>query len=69
MLITKPLGAAARERYLVSQIRGAVLRLYRTDHHEHAQTVAREWRAANYVWTPGTARRLNFPFVIERTDP
>ena len=68
-MITKPIGAPARARYLVSQIRGAVLRLYRTDYHEHACSVAREWQSANYTWTPGITRRLNFPHVTERIDP
>lgn len=69
VLITKPVGAPASARYLVAQIRGAVLRLYRTNHHERAQSVAREWQSANYTWTPGTTRRLNFGRIIERTGP
>jgi hypothetical protein len=64
VLITRPIGATALERYLVAQVRGNTLRLCRVGEHGTAKFVAREWNTADYTWSPGELRKLNFPTTM-----
>lgn len=67
VLITEPLGARWCGRYLVSQVRGTTLRLYRCDSHWQAEAVRDAWRAGNHAWAPGTVRELAPEHMQEAT--
>ena len=59
VLITKPIGAPAAERYMVTQLAPASIRIARVDHHAVAEAIAREWGSANYSFSPGCKRAIN----------
>ena len=59
IVITRPRGAEARERYLVAQVLSTQIRTYRCDHIGIAQSVVTEWSRARYHLSPGIVRPLN----------
>ena len=58
IVITKPLGADARHRYMVAQALRHTLRIARTDHIATAHAIAAEWGMAKYMHTPGEIRKI-----------
>ena len=58
IVITRPRGADANQRYMVTQALRHTLRIARTDHPATAHAIATEWSMRQYTCTPGVMRNI-----------
>ena len=63
IVVSKPNGAAAGQRYMVAEALRNTLRIARTDHPAAAHAIAVEWGMRQYKLTPGELRKIQNPEV------